>query len=174
MAHFFQREELPAAIHGIDGLQVVVDVLLQQFLLISDFEEAAEGGPVSGCRVLGELFVGVLELLGVQQVFTEAFAEGDGDVAHLAYTAAVVAEVVVVANPFLVFRVQLVFEVGEEVHLQLGLVQEVVLAADDGQFALGPDGFGLGYLFFVGVLVALETGLVYEVYAQVFVPDVLA
>ncbi len=116
----------------------------------------------------------MLELLGVQQVFTEAFAEGDGDVAHLAYTAAVVAEVVVVANPFLVLRVQLGFEVGEEVHLQLGLVQEVVLAADDGQFALGPDGFGLGYLFFVGVLVALETGLVYEVYAQVFVPDVLA
>ena len=57
MAHFFQREELPAAIHGIDGLQVVVDVFLQQFLLISDFEEAAEGGSVSGCRVLGELFV---------------------------------------------------------------------------------------------------------------------
>ena len=116
----------------------------------------------------------MLELLGVQQVFTEAFAEGDGDVAHLAYAAAVVAEVVVDANPFLVFRVQLGFEVGEEVHLQLGLVQEVVLAADDGQLALGPDGFGLGYLFFVGVLVALETGLVYEVYAQVFVPDILA
>ncbi len=27
---------------------------------------------------------------------------------------------------------------------------------------------------FVGVLFALETGLVYEVYAQVFAPDVLA
>jgi len=82
--------------------------------------------------------------------------------------------VVVDANPFLVLRVQLGFEVGEKVHFQLGLVQEVVLAADDGQFALGPDGFGLGYLFFVGVLVALETGLVYEVYAQIFVPDLLS
>ena len=120
------------------------------------------------------MFVGVLELLGVEQVFTEAFAEGDGDVAHLAYTAAVVAEVVVDANPFLVFRVQLGFEVGEEVHLQLGLVQEVELSPDDGQFVLGAQGFGLGNLLFVGFLIALEFGLVLEVYAQVFVPDVLA
>ena len=116
----------------------------------------------------------ITELFGIEQVVAESFAEGYGDVAHLAFAPAVVAEMVVDTNPLLVFGVQFGLEVGEEVHLQLGAVQEVVLAADDGQLALGPDGFGLGYLFFVGVLVALETGLVYEVYAQVFVPDVLA
>ena len=116
----------------------------------------------------------MLELVGVLQVVAEALAEGDVDVSHLALAAAVVAKVVVNANPFLVFGVQFGFEVGEEVHLQLGLVQEVVLAADDGEFSLGPDGFGLGYLFFVSVLVALEFRLVYEVYSQVFIPDVLS
>lgn len=141
LTEFFQGEEFASAVNGIDGFEVVVDVFLQEFLLISDFEEAAEG---------------------------------DVDVAHLALAAAVVAKVVVNANPFLVFGVQFGFEVDEEVHLQLGLVQEIVLAADDGEFSLGQDGFGLGYVFFVGVLVALELRLVCEVYSQVFIPDVLS
>lgn len=89
----------------------------------------------------------MLELVGVLQVVEEALAEGDVDVAHLALAAAVVAKVVVNANPFLVFGVQFGFEVGEEVHLQLGLVQEIVLAADDGEFSLGPDGFRPGLSF---------------------------
>ena len=174
LAEFFEGEEFAAAVNGVDSFEVVIDVFLQEFFLISDFEEATEGGPVSGGGVLGEFLVGVLELVGVQQVVAEAFAEGDVDVAHLALAAAIVAEMVVNANPFLVFGVQLGLEVGEEVHLEFGLVQEVVLAADDGEFTLGAEGFGLGYLFFVGVFVALEFGLVFEVDAEVFVPDILS
>lgn len=48
LTDFFDSEIFSTAIHGIDGFEVVVDVLLQEFLLISDFEEAAECGPVSG------------------------------------------------------------------------------------------------------------------------------
>ena len=173
LTDFFDGEVLSAPVHGLDGFEVVVDVLLQEFLLISDFEEAAEGGPVSGGGILGEFLAGVLELFGIEQVVAEAFAEGDRDVAHLAFASAVVAEMVVDTNPLLVLRVQFGLEVGEEVHLQLGAVQEVVLAADDGQFALGAERFGLGDFHFIGILVGLEFGLVLEVDAQVFVPDVL-
>lgn len=173
LTYFFDGEVLSAPVHGFDGLEVVIDVLLQEFLLISDFEEAAECGPVSGGGVLGEFLAGVLEQFGIEQVVAEAFAEGDGDVAHLAFAPAVVAKVVIDANPLLVLRVQFGLEVGEEVHLQLGAVQEVVLTADDGQLSLGAERFGLGDFLFVGVLVGLESGLVLEVYAQVFVPYVL-
>lgn len=116
----------------------------------------------------------MLELVGVKQIVAEAFAEGDGDVAHLALATAVVGEVVVDANPLLVFGVQLSFEVGEEVHLQFGAIQEVVLSPDDGQFALGAQGFRLGDFLFIGILVRLEFRLVFEVYAEVFVPDILS
>lgn len=112
------------------------------------------------------------ELLCVQEVFFESVAERDGYFLHCAVSGAVVAEVVIDAYPFLVFAGEFGAEVCEEVHFLPGAVDEVVLSADDGEFAFCPYGFRLAGLFFVGFFLYGEFRVLHEVDAEVFVPDV--
>ena len=72
-------------------------------------------------------FAVVTLALGGEKIIAEPFAEIHSQIAESAFALAIDSEVAQNAIPFLVFLTALLLEVGEEVHAQLLLIEEVKL-----------------------------------------------
>lgn len=91
----------------------------------------------------------VSEVVGIEQILTEVFAQAGGNIAKCAATAAELLEVEIDAHPFVVLALRLFLEIGEEVHLQFCLVKEPELLVDKALIADATDSLGLLFHFLI-------------------------
>ena len=112
-------------------VKIVIDILPKPFVPIGNLQQSSESGVVAGCRIEGYGAVAMFELLGIQQVLTELFAQVYIHIAEGALSFDEVVEMLIDEHPFLVFALAHLLEVGKEIGFLLGLIQETELFIDE-------------------------------------------
>lgn len=115
----------------------------------------------------GPFAVVALTLSG-EKIIAEAFAEVHSKVAESAFALTIDSEVAQNAIPFLVFLTALLLEVGEEVHAQLLLIEEVKLLVEKLLEAATTDSFCLFLHSGVELFFALVFGRGVDIDAEGF------
>ena len=130
-------------IFGLDFVEEVIDILPNQFIAVGGFKQPAEGREVTRRRIAGDFPVGQPQLMGVEQIVAETFAEFDGDVAEGTVPAREVGEVAVNRVPFFILSGAHLAEVGEKVAAHLVVVEKVELLIDKRRYAQTANRLGL-------------------------------
>ena len=152
--------------HG-DGFELGDDIVRYELVFLCAADDHLEVHPEVGGAVVGdEAFVIEAGFSG-EEVFTEFLAELQGDVGNGAFAASVAEEMLEDASGVVAGLVGDVLEVLYEIDLAAAVVGKAELLFEDGNLALGADGFGDLELFVVALALGGVFGLFEEVYAQV-------
>ena len=160
---------------GLEGnaFQPGDDIIEQYLLFLGAFEDADKEDPVVGGGVLADELTAVKGAAWGQQVGLEALAEFIGDVGDGAVAFRKLLEVLEGAQDVGSGFIGNLLEVVDEVDSAAGAVGKAELLLEDGNLALGADGFG--NLELLGVVAALNfsLGVLLQVDTQVFAAALL-
>ena len=166
----FTRPSAPRLSGCIPDIQIVVDVLRNQFLLVCHFQKGTECGEVTGCGVLRQSFSLMLQLFCRKQVFTKLCAELDCEISEGAFALAEHLEVLKHDAPSLILLLRDSFEVFQKIGFELAVVYETELTVYDKFLTAATYKFSLFKYRAVEIALDLICGIGIEVYAEALMP----